>query len=113
MMRWGLASVLGLAAVVFHLKYQVMALAQQHQDVKSRIQKTDEALHVLKAEWSHLNNPSRLQTLVNKYLPRLAPIKKVELMKSLSFGDAPRKLSETSKPLTAQQELDALLGGVG
>lgn len=113
MTRWGVVLVLGLAALVFHLKYEVMALAQQHRDVKSHTQKTDEALQVLKAEWSHLNNPTRLQALVHKYLPRLVPIKKVENMDSLSFGAAPRKLAETSKSPTPQQELNTLLGACG
>lgn len=111
MMRFGLASVLGLAALVFHIKYEVMALAHQHRDIKLKIQKTDENLHVLKAEWSHLNNPTRLQGLVHTYLPKLKPIHKVIAMNQLSFGQAPKKLAETSQTPSAQQELEALLGG--
>lgn len=110
MMRFGMASVLALAALVFHMKYEVMALAQAHEQIKAQTQKTDEALHVLKAEWSHLNNPTRLQGLVHTYLPRFKPIGQVSSMANLSFGPAPKKLAETSKPLTPQQELDALLG---
>ena len=113
MMRFGMASVLVLAALVFHLKYEVMALAQQHRDIKNQIQKTDEDLHVLKAEWSHLNNPTRLQGFVHTYLSRLKPIHKVIPMDQLSFGPAPKKSVEAVKPLSAQQELDALLGSAG
>lgn len=113
MMRFGMASVLALAALVFHLKYEVMALSHQHRDVKLSIQKTDEDLHVLKAEWSHLNNPQRLQGLVHTYLPKFKPITKVVRMDRLSFGPAPKKLSEVANPLSPQQELDKLLGACG
>lgn len=111
MIRFGIASVLGLAALVFHIKHEVMALAHQHRDIKLAIQKVDENLHVLKAEWSHLNNPTRLQKLVHTYLPKLKPINKVIAMNQLSFGQVPHKLAETSQKPSAQQELDALLGG--
>ena len=73
-----LVSVLCLAIClgVFRIKYTVMALEQQHRLVKRAISENQEAIHVLRAEWHHLNNPERLQKLAVKYLdigPQQAP----------------------------------------
>jgi hypothetical protein len=67
----GLTLFIGLA--LFKTKYAVMALEHQHTQVKKNIQETREAIHVLRAEWAHLNDPSRLQTLAQKYLD-IAPV---------------------------------------
>ncbi len=53
---------------VFRIKYTVMALEQQHRHVKRAISENQEAIHVLRAEWHHLNSPERLQKLAIKYL---------------------------------------------
>jgi hypothetical protein len=81
----GLSIVIGFA--LFKTKYAVMALEQQHQQVKKGIQETKEALHVLRAEWAHLNDPSRLQTLAQKYLD-IAPIGSTQYV---SFDDVASK----------------------
>ncbi|MBY0463277.1 MAG: hypothetical protein K2Q34_08875 [Alphaproteobacteria bacterium] len=81
----GLSIIIGLA--LFKTKYAVMALEQQHQQIKKGIQETNEALHVLRAEWAHLNDPSRLQILAQKYLD-IAPIGSTQYV---SFEDVASK----------------------
>ncbi len=54
--------------VLFQLKYKVVSLEQRHQRVKKAIHENQEAIHVLRAEWAHLNDPGRLQRLSQKYL---------------------------------------------
>lgn len=73
-----LISVMGSA--LFRVKYQVMGLERRHKQVKHSIQETQEAYHVLRAEWAHLNDPKRLQQLAQKYLPQLKPIKGVQMV---------------------------------
>ncbi len=76
-----IALVIGLS--LFRLKYKVMSLEQHHNQVKRSIHDNMESLHVLKAEWAHLNDPKRLQTLAVKYLD-IGPLKKTQLV---SFDD--------------------------
>jgi len=53
---------------LFVIKYRVQDLDDQMRDLSREIVETQENIHVLKSEWSHLNQPSRLRTLAGKYL---------------------------------------------
>ncbi|MBM3468636.1 MAG: hypothetical protein FJX71_04310 [Alphaproteobacteria bacterium] len=72
-----IASSVGLG--LFQLKYQVMTLEKDYQRIRKSIRETDEAIHVLKAEWAHLNDPKRLQLLCERYLT-VAPIRGSQLI---------------------------------
>jgi hypothetical protein len=52
--------------------HRVKAKAQALAQVKSEIMREREAIRVLKAEWSYLNQPERLQALARRHLA-LAP----------------------------------------
>lgn len=69
----------GVGLGLFQLKYQVMNLEQHHHRVRCTIRETNESLHVLKAEWAHLNDPRRLQSLCERYMA-VAPIKGSQLV---------------------------------
>lgn len=77
-----LTVVIGLG--LFQLKYQVMTLEQQYRHTRHSIKESDEAIHILKAEWTHLNEPGRLQALSVRYL-NIEPIKASQL---ISFKEA-------------------------
>ena len=71
MRRSTLALVLITVAVgvgLFLVKYRVQGLEAQLQDLNRDIADDREAIHVLKAEWSHLNEPDRLKRLVGRPL---------------------------------------------
>lgn len=53
---------------LFRVKYQVMALEKSHKEVVKYITESKEAIHVLKAELTHLNDPVRLQKLATTHL---------------------------------------------
>jgi cell division protein FtsL len=55
-------------AITFSVKQQVLQLEAKITDAKKEIAQYDEALHILSAEWAYLNNPERLQTLVDRNL---------------------------------------------
>jgi cell division protein FtsL len=54
----------GLFSVKHEVKDQELRLSHLNQD----IQREQEAIHVLKAEWSYLNDPARLRALSEKHL---------------------------------------------
>ncbi|MBT4888854.1 MAG: hypothetical protein HON65_04820 [Rhodospirillales bacterium] len=68
------ATVLGLvvgtllAVFVFAIKYDVQDLEAEYQTLNRDIEREQKAIHVLKAEWSYLNEPNRLRGLAKQYL---------------------------------------------
>jgi hypothetical protein len=72
--------------------------------IRKEISEHNDALHVLKAEWAHMNEPSRLQNLSQKYL-QLKPIDSSQLV---TFQDIARK---GDKPYD-QDALDSYLKSV-
>ncbi len=71
-----LAGILSLA--LFSVKYQVQDLEQELDALNRSIAADRQAIHVLNAEWSHLNNPDRLRVLSDRYLG-LTPIEPEQL----------------------------------
>lgn len=53
---------------LFKVKYQVMALENNYKNTLKLVSENKEAIHVLKAELTHLNDPERLQKLAVKHL---------------------------------------------
>ncbi|MGE5540336.1 MAG: cell division protein FtsL [Gemmatimonas sp.] len=66
-----------LAALVgfglFHVKYQVQALEDRLAKLNRDIVREQAQIHVLRAEWTYLNRPERIEELANKYLQLAAP----------------------------------------
>lgn len=63
---------LALAAVMslglFMISYQVHDLEDQLDGLNRDISRDSRAVHVLQAEWAHLNDPQRLRMLAERYL---------------------------------------------
>ncbi len=57
-----------LGVTLFVVKYQVQDLENELIQVNRDITEERQAIHVLKAEWSHLNEPARLRQLSERYL---------------------------------------------
>ena len=53
---------------LFLLKYQVQAEERHLRDLRKDIAGTQQSIHVLKAEWSYLNDPSRLSEQALRHL---------------------------------------------
>ena len=65
---------IGLVALgLYQLKYEVMRLEGRKADYDRAIAAEREAIQVLKAEWSYLNRPQRLDELAERHLD-LAPV---------------------------------------
>ncbi len=75
MTRWlQIASVLAVtasAAFVFQVKYRSEAVAERVADLQRAVDEEHEAISLLKAEWSYLIQPSRVQELIERHHGRL------------------------------------------
>lgn len=60
--------------ILFKVKYEVVDIEQKLAQTEQKIVREKETIHILKAEWSHLNEPQRLQKLAEKYLD-IVPMK--------------------------------------
>lgn len=67
----GLVSALGYG--VFQVKYEVQEMESRLVHLNRTIVGDQQAIHILRAEWSYLNHPSRLDALARRHLS-LAPI---------------------------------------
>jgi cell division protein FtsL len=74
--------VLGLVAlayVIYQVKYETRALDAEIASLNTQIDDERDAIAVLRAEWSLLNRPERIERLAKKYL-QLAPAKPIQLV---------------------------------
>ena len=83
--------VLGLVAlayVIYQVKYESRALDAEIATLGKQIDEERDAIAVLRAEWSLLNRPERIERLAQKYL-KLAPARPVQLV-TVDTRDRPR-----------------------
>ena len=86
---------------LFTLKYQVKEKETELKRIHVNILKTKRDLHMLEAEWAHLNDPKRLKAIVTNQT-NWQVIKSEQLVK---VDDLPIKLEEAeSKSLSAGGE---------
>jgi len=57
-----------LSLVVFGVKYQVQDLEHELSTLNRDIKAHERSIHVLNAEWSHMNNPKSLKELAERHL---------------------------------------------
>ncbi len=53
---------------VFHVEHQVQEIRSELSSLNKQIVEDKHATHVLKAEWTYLNQPERLQQMASRYL---------------------------------------------
>ncbi len=84
----------GLVAVKTRVQEMETRLSVLQRDIRS----DRDAIRVLKAEWSHLNDPTRLKRLADTYL-KLSPVTSAQIasVKALPFA------AEEPEPRAAQQ----------
>ena len=59
---------IGVGITQFNVKYQVQDLEHELTALNRKIVEDQQAIHVLRAEWSHLNEPARLRGLAQRHL---------------------------------------------
>jgi len=79
-------------AGLYRLKHEVMLLEHQVAHVNREILDDQEAIHVLNAEWSYLNDPKRLEALSQQYL-KIAPLSAAQV---ITIEDLPTRLDSVT-----------------
>jgi cell division protein FtsL len=95
--------VLGLVAlayVIYQVKYEAHALDGQIVTLNKQIDSERDSLAVLRAEWSLLNRPERIERLAEKYL-KLAPARPQQLVTLDEVKDRDLEPYRTGEPAPA------------
>ena len=89
---------------MFVLKNQVQALEGELNRINLSIQEDVKSIHVLRAEWSHLNSPQRLRNLAEKHIS-LNPARAEQI---INFSELPfsYEQNESDRRLIAQRNVN-------
>ncbi|MEE8333200.1 MAG: hypothetical protein V3R85_05065 [Alphaproteobacteria bacterium] len=96
---WMLLAI-GAGLSLFVLKYEVHEMEERLETIHHQTVQDLESLHVLRAEWSYLNQPARLEALAR----RLLALRPVEATQSVSIRDVP--LRPVTPPTTTPRTGD-------
>jgi cell division protein FtsL len=102
-----------LACVIYQVKYQARGLDADIAVLDKRIGEERDAIAVLRAEWSLLNRPERIERLAQKHL-KLAPASPAQLVPLDAVSDpdfdrtrvepaSPAPAAKSTKPVTKPQ----------
>lgn len=93
-----LAGVVGIG--LFFVKHDVKEQEARLAELNQEIQANQEAIHVLKAEWSYLNDPTRLRGLSEKFLSmKVMGPSQIATLDSLPGGNGPAYAAAQGKTL--------------
>ena len=117
MIRWlqvlSVLAAAGAAVFVFQAKYRAEAVAERAAELQRMLDQENETLSLLKAEWSLLIQPARVQELVTRHaeLLKLQPldptqITKIEKLPMRPTGPAPEDESALSAILESAPEIE-------
>jgi len=112
---------------LYQVTYEVQHLEEELHQVRNQIRQDRVALHVLEAEWAHLNRPERLRHLASKHLdmrptsatqvaavtalpPRISRSKQAMRHASADAGGDPAMPLPRSKPWSLEQPMYARAG---
>lgn len=87
------------ALFLFVLKYEVQALEEELARMHGDVLRHQEAIHILEAEWSYLNQPARIADLTGRHL-ELQPLAADRFIR---FDEIPERLDGEARdrPLDA------------
>ena len=90
-----------MSVALFFLKYEVNGLESQLGELNRAIVSDRESIHVLQAEWSHLNDIQRLKALAERHL-NLSPTDPAQLR---AAGEPiARQTDKLARPASAKRQ---------
>jgi hypothetical protein len=81
-----LAALILVGIGVSRIKYEVVFLRKTFRNLESELEKAEDSLNVLSAEWSYLNDPKRLKKLCEKYLKDMRPMENSQIIEYESLN---------------------------
>ena len=94
MARFALIFMFALMATgMFVIKNKVISLENELERINAQIREDQNALHVLKAEWTYLNDPSRIRHLSENHI-QMKPLRGEQI---ISFSSIPLKTERTGE----------------
>lgn len=96
-----------LSMLLFTVKHQVQNLESEMTSLNRSILNNEQAFHVLKAEWSHLNDPGRLRGMASRHLG-LKPVSPGQFGSSATLPKLPptEDARFAERPAAAKKEDD-------
>lgn len=91
-------ALLGSAIYAYTTKYETILYAEQIVKVKNSIQREQDAVAVLRAEWAHLIRPTRIQTLADRHLD-LKQLTVDQIVQVTDLPDRPPKVDSIGRKL--------------
>ena len=85
---------------LFKIKHYVQNLNKDYSEIAKYVDQEKEAIHVLKAEWTYLNQPERLRKIISNYL-ELDTIRIDQIHKLIN--NLPIELAENKDNLVNQE----------
>lgn len=89
---------------LYEVKYEVQSLERQYGKLSRELLKEQDAAHVLKAEWSYLSRPKRVQKLARRFLD----IRPTTARQIAHFHDLPARQVTRDKVSEAPERLASL-----
>lgn len=96
----------GAGGALFHVSYDVSALEDRLTALNHKIVDDQEAIHVLRAEWSFLNQPARLEELSQRYLD-LQPLKGAQIGNAAMLPVRLRAPQDDADPANRPGDVDS------
>lgn len=89
---------------MFVMKNQVQDLESELASINRNIQEDVKTIHILKAEWSHLNNPARLRQLATKHIS----LNSIQAEQIINYSTLPFEYEngESNRRLVAQKNIN-------
>lgn len=94
-------ALVGSAVYAYSIKYQTSYRAEQIAKTKIEIKDERDAIAVLRAEWSFMTRPERLQQLSDKYLDKLKPLEVTQIVSAQSLPDRASRVDSIGEKLDA------------
>jgi hypothetical protein len=99
-------AVIGAASFVYDVKYRTTRLARETANLENSIHDEENAIAALRAEWSALNQPPRLQALSRRHLPEFQNLGVTQMAFAYELPDRAADLAKFINNLDEQKGLE-------
>lgn len=100
-----------LAFVLYNVKYDAQIYVKQIKSLKTELRQELETIHILRAEWSHLNQPDRLSGLANRYT-KLVPLSASQIVTVNNLPERRRDEADFSAPKSLGGFAEGVTGSI-